>query len=354
MGERALSAAELEELGARTLEALSRAASSKQAARRLAVSQGLAPLLAASGIAWLDRRILKRARLRSLAAAEAASRASGALARRSVPHVFMKGFSVEPLYGRPGARAFGDLDVLIAPDAAARAFEALRGAGYESVPQRSPVEWVFLPRGRGPLSVPIDLHTALAHRAFFDPDTEGMLRRARSSAPLRSRPEVKGGIPVLSPEDEVLFAALHAARGSFRSAGRSLLDIAVLAAAAEPDWDLVRDRARAWRMRNAAWVALRAARLALGAAVPGEVIGGLRPPPATRALLRQILDFRRMPPFRLSSRLGARGAMAIMWPALLDGAYERLRFLARYAVYQLGKRLLGRAIHPPPRTSSPS
>ncbi len=332
-------------IGARVARALLRELGGWGRAVPAAWAEGLAPLLGSAVKAGLvrppgeladrlvDKGFRMLARLRAGAVADAARAASGALAGAGVRHAVMKGAALAGLYGDRALRPCCDVDVLVEEATAPGAAAALEAAGYREG-ARGAVEAVFTPPRGEILGVAIDLHFALAHRGQFSPDVDGMLERARE----------RDGIYSLSAEDDALVAAIDMARDCFTLSGRAATDLALLALVRPPEWSTLAARARAWAAGPAAWAALRCARSALGAPVPGVTIDALRPSPACEAYLRAWLDFTRLSPWRLARRghslARRRAAMAVLWPALVEGPARRVMFLARYALAKLRRRPL--------------
>ncbi len=301
-------------------------------------------------------QILGRAgRMRRLAAA--AFREGGLAVLREleaagVRYAAIKGFATAPLYGRIHLRRIADVDLVIRPRDLSRAEEVLVRRGYR-VEKRDAIEVSFEPlplekagrshgvagrpgeAGRAFLP-PIDLHVRLSYEGQFDLNIDEMLGRARRLGALR----------VLAPEDAVLVACSDAARDCFMLAGRSIADIAVLARISSLDWDAVVERARGWGLTAAAWIALSCAKRTLGARVPPGAIARLTPSPVRAAWLRLWLDPSRLSPWRLTrrgmKRSALRFAMAVLWPALVDGFGRRAAFVARYAASKLRGRLSAR------------
>ena len=324
-------------IGARVARALLRELGGWGRAVRAARAEGLAPLVGSAAKAGLvrppveladrlaDKGLRTLARLRAGAVAGAARVASGALAGAGVRHAVMKGAALAGLYGDRSLRPCCDVDVLVE-----EATAPPPGAGPQRT--RGAVEAAFNPPRREILGVAIDLHFALAHRGQFAPDIDGMLERARE----------RDGICSLSAEDDALVAAIDMARDCFMLSGRAAADLALLALVRPPEWSTLAARARAWAAAPAAWAALRCARSALGAPVPKVTIDAVRPSPACEAYLRAWLDFARLSPWRLARRgyslARRRAAMAVLWPALVDGPARRVMFLAGYALAKLLRR----------------
>jgi hypothetical protein len=173
------------------------------------------------------------------------------------------------LYGDPGLRPYGDIDVLVDPARFDRVLGALRDAGSTLLDRN----WKLIRRElRGELhfvlpgGAPLDLHWNLVnlYRGRIRIDTAAILER---SAPIDM-----GGVtaPTPDPTDSLIHLAVH---GTLSGADRLLWmsDVARATARRPPDWDELVSRSTAWGV--AAPVGLMLARSAsvLGADVPPEV-----------------------------------------------------------------------------------
>lgn len=177
---------------------------------------------------------------------------------------------VEMLYdGVPGRRAYGDLDLLVHPAGFADALDAL-GAMGAILHDRN---WAVLRRDmRGevhlslPSGVPLDLHWNLInmYRGRMRIDTAEVVARAVDV-------ENDGiAIPSLGPEDAILHLALHAAL----SGGDRLLWLKDIERGVEvwrPDWNLILERARRWRVGPPVGLMLGRSHDVLGAKIPDGV-----------------------------------------------------------------------------------
>lgn len=203
------------------------------------------------------------------------------------PVVYLKAAWADPvLYGGRGERCGVDVDVLVDPrqfESFARVLEERRFRRYR---HPSPTfdryyrdkEWTFYPE-RGALSV--DLHCALGDPHWFELPTDAVLARATTYD------GASGPILSLSPEDHVLYAALHYANHIYQIDDRHLQDVVRLIAARTIVWADVMERARDGGMRLPLLLLLETLRFN-GAAVPET----LSPSPgralrARRALCRR-------------------------------------------------------------------
>lgn len=186
----------------------------------------------------------------------------GALARRGVSALLLKGaYLVRAVYGDPGLRGMGDVDVLVAPEALAEAAEALRDAGFSPLgplPRGAPAQGLYLNSmvfgsdGDGGV---IHLHwhwlnasfPILPYGARLDPDA------LRAGA--RSLPGFRA-LAVPEPEPAVLHLCEHAFKHAYDALVR-LVDVVTLWRAAAPDAGRVGALARRWGLERPAGITLR-------------------------------------------------------------------------------------------------
>lgn len=217
---------------------------------------------------------------RSLALTAEFSRLSAALADAGVPVFTIKGIAVaHQLHGQASARFAGDLDLVIAPEDAARADRVLRDAGL----QRTWPEFPLTPR---------------QHAAFIRAKPDFEYELPRPGEPLRVellwRLEGVGAEPAfaavtlagrtartLALEEHALLLFQHGARHAwFRLFW--LVDIAELLRRDELDWTMVLARARRARSERALRQGVALAAELLGAPVPAA-LAAERPDPALLA-----------------------------------------------------------------------
>ena len=135
------------------------------------------------------------------------------LRQAGIEAVSFKGsITAEVCYGDPAARAYGDIDLLVAPADVHGAIEVMTRAGYEpliplSATQRASflrhrTEYPLQRPGRGGV---VDLHWKVFHRQFcfpLVPDTARMRDVRVEGQPLRT----------LGPEDQMLMLSAHATK----------------------------------------------------------------------------------------------------------------------------------------------
>lgn len=327
---RALTHPELCRLAWRVWGALLRGHRTSLCALKAARAEGLAPLLAASGIGPGHGGAPDRlGELIGVALQEVALAISNRLGSHGLAHAFMKGAAVAPLYGATRARPMSDIDILVGEAGLPQAVDALRPLGYRVV-SSTELAWTLLAQDK--LLPTVDLHRDLGYKGQFAFQIDRMLACAW-------RPF---GLSILRPEDELLALAAHIARHRFFGVGRSLCDMAVLTMTCHVNWDALIENARAWRVSAAAWASLMCARKVFGARVQQEVLECLRPGACQEAWMRAFLDLGRLSPWRFSSRgsgrLARRAALVALWPASSDGLASGLMFAVRYSLRMLFRR----------------
>lgn len=253
-------------------------------------------------LGWLGRELRARPEVPAgfqINLQAAAARAAGSHARRvqdavsaleilaaeGIDGLVLKGPAlVERYYTDATLRTYGDVDLYVRPARFEAALTALVAAGFKLVDRN----WHFLVgdlRGQVHLVSPaggtLELHwhvvngTRLRRTLAMDADE---LWDA-------SVPWELGGMPVrvLTPGEEIAHLCLHAAvHGCNRLIW--LLDIAVLADAADVDWDAAATRLRRWRFGTGGGMVLALARSLAGAGVPEDVVAALLRGTAMRRL----------------------------------------------------------------------
>ena len=211
-----------------------------------------------------------------------------AAAAEGVGLIVLKGAALaETLYPRPGLRPFGDIDVLVRPEDAARARTLLEDLGYTV----APAVWEALENGADTQAnffkhtprgvVVVELHTDLLSNGFFrghvQLDADGLWLRARP-ARLADTDAL-----VLGPEDQLLHLCLHLA-GHYFFAPQSLRDIDLLCRTDALDWPQFTRLAADAHAAPLSFAALSAAATVLETPVPDVVLSALAPRHGSRRL----------------------------------------------------------------------
>lgn len=184
-------------------------------------------------------------------------------------------------------REFSDLDIIVPHRHAAAAHEALLDLGFRSEmagleaamsPRRIPGQYAYS-KATGTL---VELHTECTLRYFPDAlDLEALCSRRR--------PLTLAGRQVLtfSAEDTLLLLSVHGSKHLWDRLGW-IADIAALAERSRPDWELVLERARSWRIQRMLLLGAGLAARLLGAALPAEVTNCLQRDEVARLMIEGI------------------------------------------------------------------
>jgi len=172
-------------------------------------------------------------------------------------------------YGSIALRQFSDIDILIRPQDLIRVEGVLGSIGYTPKDSLAGAQYEALKRFNCELAFTrndgdstLDIHWRLVPGQFnFPVSTEEIWARRRSVA-------LSGiSVPVLSPEDNVLFLCVHGAKHQWERL-EWVCSLGMLIKESEIDWQAVLERARASRSES---------RLALALVLIEKVLG-LKPP----------------------------------------------------------------------------
>ena len=204
------------------------------------------------------------------------------LVQAGVQPMLLKGAALAvTVYPAFAERQMQDLDLLVRPDDADRAWKALLAAGWVVAGSGTRVPFFEQHHHRPPLLAPwngharLELHTRLFHGGGPFAFSADDLRREAATISI-------GGHAALVPslEYSLLYLCLHFAWSHTMSRGvlRTLRDLAVLwKAGARVDEDFVR-LAREARAATCCYWTLRLGRRLFDVPVPVEVLAALRPP----------------------------------------------------------------------------
>lgn len=205
-----------------------------------------------------------------------------ALQQAGIPVIVLKGAHLaELVYGNIALRIMGDLDLLVPTPDFVKARKTLITLGYDS---GSPFDFEALcmkdksqdlrhPHGKAQ----VELHWTIEHPSHgLAVDVAGLWERAE--------PATLGGVATLtlSPADLLSHLCLEATYhhgGVFDMGLRPFCDIAtsVLHYQTRLEWNLVQCQAQAWAAAKYVYLALRWASGLLGAPVPEQLLGSLKP-----------------------------------------------------------------------------
>lgn len=202
------------------------------------------------------------------------------LAARGINVLLLKGAGLATtVYGSFAERPMYDVDLLVHPERAREAWNALRAAGWMHDQEECPSDFYDTHYHLPPLDdaagtgLALELHTGL---------TDGAIELSGDIVWGPARPiDVKGRHAfVPAPEHQVLHLSTHFAwtHGMGSAAWRSFHDLGRLIERAAPDWDIVVREARAARAVTACYWTFRLAKTLAGVPVPDDVLKQLKPP----------------------------------------------------------------------------
>lgn len=247
-----------------------------------------------------------------------------ALGQARVRAVPLKGLALaESLYGDMSLRTCSDLDVLVPRGAVGQVFDVLRAEGYDQADRchveqsdveflvRSSMEYGFVPP-RPAFPVPLELHWDIAWRWRGD---AAMVDDLWAEA----RRQVFWGVEAwaLSPEWELLYLAVHAARHRWQGL-KWLVDIHEVCLRAKCDWDTVTDKAHRFGLDQALALSLSACQALFGTPLPPAY--SERPVPSW------------LPLFPTSAPHMGEWREALLVGRMFRRPQDRLRYLARIAL----------------------
>ena len=232
----------------------------------------------------------RRDAVRHLAYLGLLGRFAAALDQAKVTWVALKGPVLAELSYPEVPRGYADLDLMVAPGQLRQALCALETAGAVVAE-----DWPLVVKAaKGELTMAVhglpmvDLHWHLVYlrsaRERWTIPTEDLLDRRQ---PVRLK-DVDAWS--LDPHDFLAHLALHASFGAAQQL-RRLLDIERTVANWAPDWEMLVQRCRAWRVGLPVSVMLNRARQTLGAAVPAEVVEELAGGRSIRLVVRQLSEW---------------------------------------------------------------
>jgi hypothetical protein len=247
-----------------------------------------------------------------------------ALGRVRVPTVPLKGLALaESLYGDMSLRTCSDLDVLVPRGTVGQVFEVLRAECYDQADRcrveqsdveflvRSSMEYGFTPPASA-FPYLLEIHWDIAWRWRGD---AAMIDDLWAEA----RGESFWGVEAwaLSPEWELLYLAVHAARHRWRGL-KWLVDIHEVCTRAKFDWDTVTDKAHRFGLDGVLGISLSACRVLFGTSLPAAY--SARPVPSW------------LPLFPASAPQMGEWREALLVRRLFRRPQDRLRYLARIAL----------------------
>jgi hypothetical protein len=228
-------------------------------------------------------------------------RVAARLAQKDIPIIALKnGGIARGIYPCPGCCPMGDLDVLVERRHFRQAHQMLLAAGYH-FEFRSPLEeaaleaaeqsggaeyWKTLPNGE---KLWFELQWRPVAGRWIRPDQEPTAEELMA----RSLPIPGTAVRFLSPEDNLLQVALHAAKHSYvRAPGFRLhLDVErIVRAYLDLDWDLFVEQVSDLQVKTAVYFSLAIPQALFQTPIPERVLQTLRPPRWKERLITRWLN----------------------------------------------------------------
>jgi hypothetical protein len=252
-----------------------------------------------------------------------------ALNREGVPVIVLKGLALlDRVYSGVHRRPMGDVDLLVRPDHFPLVTQILERQGYAFWGEDLGCRKAFTQEFMGEIpyrrdTVMIDLHWHLVTQHWYRQvtriDFDGLWERA---LPLH----ITGSQALrLSPEDELLHLAFHAAlhHGLGHTRGRDDI-LQILAKQPEIDWAAFVERAKQWKVRQACWITLYALNIVDATVVPQNVLDELQGPRWRRKRLETVL--KRAPEGEAAL---ASGSMRFLGILLVDDLWDLPKVILR-------------------------
>ncbi len=170
-----------------------------------------------------DKKVVARTMLRHGTGLKAASRLMNALGDRGIPHLFLKGPTLQRLlYGEAAIRPYSDLDVWVGAGNLPAAIEAAAASGWRR-PRRATRYHFHAVCAPSDAPLPLEIHSRWVDRAnlYRLPDDAGLERACLGEE----------GLPRPCIEDLLLYLCIHAHKHGF-------LNETALALGQPPDWFL--------------------------------------------------------------------------------------------------------------------
>lgn len=192
----------------------------------------------------------RMASMRYLACQQTLAKLNRILAEGGVDFVALKGaWLARYAYSNPAERPLRDIDILVAPENATKAYALLQGAGFTrkggyAMPLADALErQKHLPPVRcDQTRILVELHTRLIETPPKEEESDAL----SNVALLLGRREIREGVPYLSPTDTLLHLIVHAAYDhQFNNGPLTFNDVALMIQSARIDWE------RFWLMAKA-------------------------------------------------------------------------------------------------------
>ncbi len=217
--------------------------------------------------------------LRSLVVYRELVKVTRLLEAEGIPSIALKGaYLARFAYPDPALRPMRDIDLLLKPEQAIRAFELLKGYGYRPFSEGSPEAYLIECKHFSPLISPEGISIELHHRLNESDQEQACLCGSEDEIWARSLLRRVGGIDVrfLAPEDLLLHLCVHATmHHHFNLGALALVDVVFLVETHQIDWQAFLKAVSVGGGQRCALALLYLARRNLGAKIPDKVIEAL-------------------------------------------------------------------------------
>ncbi|MGH9677223.1 MAG: nucleotidyltransferase domain-containing protein, partial [Candidatus Acidiferrum sp.] len=187
-------------------------------------------------------------------------------------------------YGDPGARQYGDLDLIVRDKDILRSIKVMTDLGYEARISRAAIQAKKVPGEyafrHSATKLLVEFHTEATFRYHPRPLPVEKLFQRRVHVRIDSHE-----IPALAPEDELILICIHGAKHLWERLIYTA-DLAALISRQELDWDRVNAAAAEVAAQRMLHVGLRLAAEVLGATLPATVAAAVRSDAAVEGLVK--------------------------------------------------------------------
>jgi len=221
---------------------------------------------------------------------------SAALTAAGITALWLKGVALQTIYPEAWLRTMSDVDAWLSAETVAAALAALQAKGYRLHAGREERPLALQQISHGELKLTrLGEYPQLVELHWGPLAGWWMVRTAQvDSATMWSRREPLPGVPggyQLEDNDMVIQVAVHLAVNHHFQVGaiRGLIDIALTAQKRGVDWQVVAERAKAWRVGTAVYTVLVLLDDLIGVPGMAEAVKGIRPSALRRRLLRRFV-----------------------------------------------------------------
>ncbi|MFY9259834.1 MAG: nucleotidyltransferase family protein [Gallionella sp.] len=221
----------------------------------------------------------RKSALRSLVVYRELAKVTQLLEAEGIPSIALKGaYLARFAYPDPALRPMRDIDLLLKPEQAIKAFELLKGYGYRPMFDASPEAYLIENEHFAPLMSPEDISVELHHRLNESDQEQASVCGSEDEMWRRSLLKQVGGMQIrfLAPEDLLLHLCVHATvRHHFNLGALALADVVFLIETHSIDWGAFLKAVSTGGGQHCALALLYLAKKNMGANIPDKVIAAL-------------------------------------------------------------------------------